>query len=49
MEIFDMPKRKSGKNETCFYCGSNNTITYTFSNGLMFEIQCNTCEQNSIY
>lgn len=49
MQIFDNKKEKIRENEKCFYCGSKDTITYKHHNGLMFEIQCNTCNENSIY
>jgi len=49
MEIFNGNKIKISENESCFYCGSTNTITYEHENRLMFEIQCNCCHENSIY
>lgn len=49
MKILNGDKKEVGKGEQCFYCGSTNTITYKHSNGVMFEIQCNACHENSIY
>lgn len=49
MMIFDGDKEEIKKGEKCFYCGSIDTITYEHFNGMMFEIQCNACYENSIY
>lgn len=38
-----IPKKKMCTGQECIYCGSTDTITYSYGEGIMFEIDCNTC------
>ena len=46
--IIQIKKEKIAENDKCFYCGSKNTITYSYK-GLFFEIECNNCDKISVF
>jgi len=50
MEIIDGAKKKIGNNkDNCFHCGSINTETFQYENGLMFQIYCFDCNEYSYF
>ncbi|MFX0132063.1 MAG: hypothetical protein ACFFDN_00325 [Candidatus Hodarchaeota archaeon] len=51
MEIVDGDWKKIAENkDVCFYCGSKDTITYQLGeSGIMFKIECNTCDEYSYF
>jgi len=49
LKVHFKDKKQISKNESCFYCGSTNTITFSYNKGLVFMIECSNCYETSIY